>query len=157
VRWKTRRSAVSELFASLLMVGVTLAFGSVVTATSVNQFSTTGNSYSLGVSVQESSAGKQVSLIYGTVPVPGSGGCATTYRGYTEGTAYSVALYYYGSVPFTPAEIFDNGTLLSGGPYGTIAAGSMATYNLTLPSCAHPSGQVLLLVDANGDEVQVET
>ena len=57
-----------------------------------------------------------------------------------------------------PTEIFVNGTLqYSGTGFGTIAPASMTTYTLTLSSCAHPTGQTILLVDAYGDEVQFGT
>ncbi|MGD0396009.1 MAG: hypothetical protein ABSB26_03760 [Nitrososphaerales archaeon] len=150
----SKRHGVSELYASLMMIGVTLSFGSVVTIAAVNQFNLSSNSASLGILVQEASAGKQISLVYGTVPYPGTAGCPS-YHGYTEGKSYTLALYDYGSVAFTPGEIFINGSLIAGGPYGTLSAGSMTVLTLTLGSCAHPAGQTFLLVDASGDEVQV--
>ncbi len=153
---KSRSRGVSELYASVLMIGVTLSFGSVVVASAVSQLNVNSNTASAAASLQASSSGIQVSLIYGTVGLPGSGGCSTVYRGFAEGTGYTLVLFNYGSVAFTPIQVFDNGTLLSGGPYSTLPPGTMFSYSLTL-SCAHPAGQVFSIVDANGVEVQVAT
>lgn len=149
-----RRQGVSELYASLLMVGVTLSFGTAITASAINQFNLSGSSASLASAVQQASSGKLVSLIYGTVAQSGS---CPAYGGYNEGTAYTLVVYNYGTAAFTPAEAFVNSTLVSGGPYGGIASDSLATYTLTLPSCSHPSGQTFLLVDSYGDEAQIGT
>jgi hypothetical protein len=164
---RTTRSGVSELYSSILMVGVTLAFGSVVTSAAIAQFNGSTGGGALEVKAQEATAGKQVSLVYGTV-VAGSGGCTAAYRGpdgraYTEGRTYVLVLYDFGSVPFTPYEVFDNSTLLSVGGYATIAAqtGGQASTpvadTLALDACAHPAGQSFLLIDAAGDEVAVGT
>jgi len=158
---------VSELYSSILMVGVTLAFGSVVTSAAIGQFNGATGGGALEARAQEATAGKQVSLVYGTV-VAGSGGCTAVYRGpdggaYAEGKTYVLVLYDFGGVPFTPYEVFDNGTLLAVGGYATIAAqangqGSTPVANtLALPACAHPAGQSFTLVDAVGDEVAVGT
>jgi len=138
----------------MLLIGVTLSFGSVVAVDAVNQFNLSTNSASLAAAVQEVSAGKLVSLVYGSVSPSRS---CPLYQGYNEGTTYTMALYDYGSANFSTVELFVNGTLYSGGGYGTISAGSIASYTLTLPWCAHPSGQTFLLLDANGDGVQVGT
>lgn len=139
------------------MIGVTLSFGSFVTMAAINQFNLSTYSGSLAASVQQGSAGKQVSFIYFAV-TPGSGSCVTAYQGVTEGKTSTLALYSYGSVGMNPTEIFVNGTLqYSGTGFGTIAPASMTTYTLTLSSCAHPTGQTILLVDAYGDEVQFGT
>ena len=162
-----RRVAVSELYATMLMVGATLSFGGLITAAAVGQFSASANGDSLAASAQQASAGKQVSLVYGTVTA-GSGGCTATYKGpdgnsYTEGRSYALALDDYGSVSFTPVEVFDNGTLLAVGGYPTISAAqpgqssSPVSITLTLASCARPSGQTFLLIDASGDEVTIGT
>lgn len=151
------RRGVSELYASLLMIVVTLLFGSVVTVAAINQFNLSTYSGSLAETVQQASAGKLISLIYFTISA-GSGSCTTVYNGVTEGTNANLALYNYGFVGMNPTEIFINGTLLySGTGFGNIAPGSMTIYTLTLPSCAHPTGQTILLVDAYGDEIQFET
>lgn len=147
------RTAVSELYASLLMIGVTLSFGSVVTSAAVSQLNSTAGSSSLAASLQEASAGKQIALVYATV---GSTGGCQSYRGATEGTSLTVALFDYGTTPFTPSEIVNNSTVYAGN-YPTLGAGSLASYTVALGSCAHPSGQNLLAVDASGDEVQVGT
>jgi hypothetical protein len=152
-----RRPGVSELYAALMMVGVTLSFGSFVATAAINQFNLSTYSGSLAAQVQEASAGKQISLIYFTITA-GSGSCTGTYKGVTEGKAATLALYNYGTVGMNPVEVFVNGTLLySGTGFGNIAPASMTVYSLTLGSCAHPTGQTILLVDAYGDEVQFGT
>jgi len=161
------RRGVSELYSSVLMIAVTLVFGGIVTSAAVGQFDGSTSGGALGVKEQEASVGKQVSLVYGTV-VAGSGGCTSTYSGpgggsYAEGKTYLLVLFDYGSVPFTPYEVFDNGTLLAVGGYSTVAAQSAGdppgpvSNTLTLASCAHPAGQSFLLIDAAGDEVAVGT
>jgi len=164
---RAARRGVSELYSSVLMVGVTLVFGGLVTSAAIGQFNGTTGGAALGIQEQEGSAGKQVSLVYGTI-VAGSGGCTSTYRGpdgrpYAEGRTYLLTLYNYGSVSFTPYEVFDNGTLLAVGGYSTVAASAGGGASVpeedtfTLPSCAHPGGQVFLLIDAAGDEVAIDT
>jgi hypothetical protein len=140
----------------VLLIGVTLSFGGVIAVSAMNHFNSTVGSASIGVSGAASSLGKDVSLVYGTIPNPGSGGCTAVYNGVREGTGFVLALYGYGSSQFTPTEVFDNGTLLTGNSFGTVTPGSVAVLSLSL-SCAHPSGQTFLLVDAKGDEVQVGT
>lgn len=155
--------AVSELYASVLMIGITLSFGSIVASVAVGQFQSSTEGASQAVFAQQASVGKQITLVYGTV-VQGSGGCTATYIGpdgaaYLEGKSYVLVLYDYGSASFAPAEVFDNGTLLPSGGYSTILAhGSGPVSNsLALTACARPSGQTFLLVDVSGDELTVET
>jgi hypothetical protein len=143
------------MYASVLLIGVTLSFGSVVAVAALNQFGQATNSDSLGSSLESAGAGRQLSLVYGTVPNPGSGGCTAISGGVEEGTGFSLALYNYGSASFFPAQVFDNGTQLNG-PFSPIPPGSITSLSLTLP-CSHPSGQVFLLVSGDGDEVQVGT
>jgi hypothetical protein len=149
------------------MVGVTLAFGGVVTAMAVSELDASASGNSLASYVQQASVGKQVSLIYGAV-VAGSGSCTATYEGpdgnsYVEGKTYVLVLFDYGGVTFSPYEVFDNNTMLSVGGYSAITAGSPGqgaspvSNTLTLTSCAHPAGQTFLLVDTSGDEVTVGT
>jgi len=147
------RTGVSELYASLLMIGVTLSFGSLVTSAAVSQLSSAVGSSSLGASVMGASAGKEIALVYATV---GSTAGCQPYRGASEGTSLTVVLYDYGTTPFTPAELVDNSTIYTGS-YPTLAAGSLSSYTLALGSCAHSSGQSLLAVDPFGDEVQIGT
>lgn len=163
VRPGGRRRGVSELYASVLMIGVTLSFGSIVASAAVSQFQASTQGDSQSVLAQEASVGKQVALVYGTV-VQGSGGCTATYVGagggtYLEGKSYVLALYDYGSASFAPAEVFDNGTLLPPGGYAVIAADGPGPVSdsLALAACARPSGQTFLLVDASGDELTVAT
>jgi uncharacterized membrane protein len=145
----------------MLMVGATLSFGSLITAAAIAQFNAAASGASLVASAEQASVGRQVSLVYGTV-VAGSGGCTATYKGpdggtYTQGKTYTLVLYNYGSVSFTPDEVFDNGTLLAVGGYSTIPASGLTSNSFTLASCAHPAGQTFLLVDTSGDEISVET
>jgi hypothetical protein len=150
----SKRSGVSELYAAMLMIGVTLVFGGFVTGAAISQFGLASYSASVGAAVQEASVGKLVSFVYG-VATP-SASCPV-HGGINEGTTYTIALFDYGSVSFTPSELFINGTLYAGGGFGTMPTGIMTTFTLSLPSCAHSSGQTILFVDAHGDEVQVET
>jgi FlaG/FlaF family flagellin (archaellin) len=151
------KRAVSELYASVMMIGVTLVFGSFVATAAINQFNLSTYSGSLAASVQQASVGKQISYIYLAI-TPGSGSCTGTYQGVTEGKTSILALYNYGSVGMNPTEMLINGTLqYSGTGLGNIAPGSMTTFSLTLAACAHPTGQTILLVDASGDEVQFGT
>jgi hypothetical protein len=138
----------------MLMVGATLLFGGFVTATAISQFGVSGYSASLGTAVQEASSGKLVSFVYG-VATP-SGSCPA-YRGVNEGTTYTLALYNYGTASFIPTELFLNSTLYGGGGYGAVPTGTLTAFTLTLPACTHSSGQTVLMVDAHGDEVQLET
>ena len=138
----------------MLMIGVTLVFGGFVTAAAVSQFGLVSSSASLGASAQEASAGKLVTLVYGAATPSGS--CPLR-GGVNEGMSFQVALFNYGTTNFTPSEVFVNGSLYTGGGYGTVSAGGLATFTLTLSSCAHSSGQTLLFADTQGDEVQVAT
>jgi len=149
-----RRRAVSELLATLMMMGVTLSAGGYVAAAALNQFNLAQNSESLAVAVQEAAAGKLVSLIYTSVTP--SQACPI-YGGFHEGMVLTLALYDYGTTSYSPAEVFVNGTLYSGGGYGVVPSDSEATFTLTLSSCVHPSGQTIFLVDSYGDEVQIAT
>jgi flagellin-like protein len=149
----SRRRGVSELYASLLMVGVTLSLGGAVVVAASSQFGLAANSASLGASLQQSSAGVQVSLVYAAVFPSGS---CPTYQGVKEGTSLTVALYNYGAADFAPAELVVNSTAYQGG-YGTLALGSLGAYTITLGACAHSSGQTVLAVDSLGDEVQFGT
>lgn len=149
------RTATSELYASLLLMGVTLSFGGVVTAAALSQFDlSTGFGPTMAGS-QQASAGKQISFVYSAVLV-GSGSCSSTYRGVTEGKTYYIELFNYGSVGFTPTEVVNNSTIYTGA-YPPVPSGGTATYSLSLSACAHPSGQTFLFVDSDGDEVQVGT
>jgi hypothetical protein len=149
------RMAVSELYASLLMIGVTLSFGSLVTISAVNQFNLSTASTVLSGSLQMASGGKQLSLVFAAV-TPGSGGCAVTYRGVVEGKSLTLSLFDYGAASFAPTEIVDNSTVYVQG-LAPISPGSVVTYSMSLAACAHVSGQSFLLLDQSGDEVQFGT
>jgi hypothetical protein len=138
----------------MLMIGVTLVFGGFVTGAAISQFNLASYSASLGASVQEASVSKLVSFVYGVASPSGS---CPLHGGVEEGTTYTIALYNYGTANFTPTEVFFNDTLYKGGGYGTVPTASLTTFTLALSSCAHSSGQTILLVDAHGDEVQFET
>src|SRR5215472_11361622 len=89
-----RRGGVSELYASVLLIVVTLAFGGAVALAAASQFSAGTSGGSLAASQQANSLGKEVSMVYGTA-VQGSGGCASVYVGpdgasYTEGRTFNV-------------------------------------------------------------------
>lgn len=154
-----RNKGVSELYASLLMIGVTLSFGSVVTVAAVNQFSQSGNTGSLAATVQQASEGKAVAFVYFAVASgSGSPACSSTYQGVTEGKSSTLALYNYGTAGMNPTEVFVNGTLVySGTGFGNIPPGALTTLGISLTSCAHQVGQTILLVDSHGDEVQFGT
>ena len=154
-RFFSRRTGVSELFASLLMVGVTLSLGGVVTAAAVSQYGMQASSAAVSGSLEQTSAGKLVSLVYSQV-APGSGGCTRTYYGATEGETVTLELFDFGPSAFSPSVIFVNSTLFASN-YPTLLPGGMAAYTLTLPDCAHAAGQTILLGDAKGDEVEFET
>ncbi len=143
----------SELYASMLMIGVTLSLGSAVVLAATNTFGLTANSASLGTSLQLSSAGVQLGLVYAAVPASGS---CPTYQGFGEGNTLQISLYNYGTVGFTPAEFVVNSTAYAG-TFGTIGPGTMGLYSIILGSCAHSSGQTILAYDSRGDEVQVGT
>lgn len=145
----------SELYASLLMVGVTLSLGGVVTAAAVGQFGLTSSSASASGGLEQSSSGRLVSLVYASV-APGSGGCAATYDGAVEGDSLTLVLFDYGSSAFAPTALVDNSTVFASA-YPVTPAGGMATYTVTLPSCAHASGQYLAVADNAGDEFEFET
>jgi len=135
------------------MIGVTLAFGGLVAITAASQFSSATASASLSSTLEESYSGVQVSLVYA---VAGSPGSCPAYRGTSEGTTMIIALFNYGTSPFTPASIFDNGTLYTG-TYAQLAPGTLVTYTISVGHCTHPSGQTILAVDAYGKEVQFGT
>ena len=135
----------------MMMIGVTLSVGGYVTLAAINQFDLAGNAASLAAVVQQQSGGKLVSLIYSTVAPSAS---CPVYGGHNEGTL-TLELYNYGTVQIAPLKAFDNGTLFPGA--GTLAPGSLGAFTFSSPSCVHPTGQTILLIDSYGDEVQLET
>ncbi len=134
----------------MLMLGVTLSVGGIVSYAAVGQFGLAADSATVGASLGQTSAGVQLGLVL--VSVASSTSCPS-YQGYNEGTALSLSLYNYGASDFTPAEIILNSTAYSGA-YGTLGAGTLGSYAITLSSCAHPSGQTIVAVDSLGDEVE---
>ncbi len=144
------RKAVSELYASMLMLGVTLSVGGLVSYAAVGQFGLAADSAMVGASLGQTSAGVQLGLVL--VSVASSTSCPS-YAGYSEGTALTLSLYNYGTSDFTPVEIILNSTAYPGA-YGTLGAASLGAYTVTLSSCAHPAGQTIVVVDSLGDEVE---
>lgn len=143
----------SELYASVLMVGVTLSLGGVVVAAAIGSIGQAQGASSLGASLQESASGRELSLVYATVAWSGS---CPTYVGEVEGTSMTLALFDYGAYGFTPVEIVINSTIYAGN-YSAISPGNLGQYTISLGSCAHATGQVITAIDAEGDEVQVDT
>ena len=135
------------------MVGVTLSLGSIVTAAAVGAFGQTEGAASMGASLQESAFGVRLSLAYATVAP--SGACQV-YRGTGEGTTITLALYNYGALGFTPVELAVNSTVYSGA-FQVDRPGALALYSVSLASCAHASGQTVVALDGEGDEVQLES
>lgn len=145
-----RRRGVSELYASVLMIGVTLSVGSLVTYTAMSQSGLAAGSASLGGALQQSEAGTQLALSY--VAVVPSGSCPV-YRGFNEGTSLTVALYNYGTGSFTPYEFVVNSTVYQGS-YSVLSPGNIATYTVTALGCLHGSGLAILALDVSGGEAQ---
>jgi hypothetical protein len=134
----------------MLLVGVTLALGSLVATSALAQSDLANSSASLGAASEEASARVQIGLVY--LAVASSGSCPA-YGGYHEGTSLSVAVYNYGGGTFAPAELVLNQTVYPGS-YSPLGPGSMGTYTLTLAACSHSAGQTVMLADAAGDEAQ---
>jgi len=147
------RRGVSELYASVLMVGVTISLGGVLVAAAMGSIGQAQSASALGASLLQSASGKELGIIYAAVA---SSGSCPTYRGVNEGTVMTVALFDYGSDGFTPAEFVVNSTMYAGS-YHSLAPGAMGQFVLTLGSCAHSSGQTITAVDAQGDEAQFES
>ena len=147
------RGGISELYASVLMVGVTLAVGSLVASSALGQLVMANDAASLSSMSQEASAGIQLGLVY---LVAASSGSCPPYGGYHEGTAIEIAIYNYGKTPFKPAQMILNGTVFAG-PYAPLAPGSLWTYALTMTTCTHSSGQTVLVQNSAGEGVQFES
>jgi flagellin-like protein len=151
-----RRRGVSELYASLLMLGVTVSLGSVATGLITNQFSLTATAVGAGASLGESAAGVQLSFVYATVAP--SARCPANGIA-PEGNVLAFTVFNYGSTRFTPVVIAVNGSLYSP-PFPTVEPGGMATFRLALTTpgtCAHSWGQTVLMADSTGDDFQLET
>ena len=150
---RRRRRGVSELYASMLLIGVTLSLGSFVTATAVGRFSQGERQASIGSSLEGRRAGTLVSLVY--VSVEPSPSCPT-YGGYAEGRKVEIAIFDYGSESFSPSNLAVNSTVYPGS-YTPVQPDGMASYTIDLGACAHPSGQTVLLTDSWGDGFQFES
>ncbi len=152
-RRRSGRPGVSELYASVLMIGVTLSVGGFVVASAMGQFGLIDSSASLAASLQQTSAGVQIGLSY--VVVPSLGSCPP-YGGNREGTSLTVALYNYGRADFTPAEFVVNSTIYRGS-YSTLSPGDFSAYSFALAGCGHSSGLTIVVADSSGDVVQFES
>lgn len=145
------RRGVSELYASMLMIGVTLSLGSFVTFAALGQFGLATGSASLGATLQQSSAETQLGLVY--VAVASSSACPSL-GGVEEGTTLTLALYNYGTTSFTPSAILVNATSFPGS-YSAVPSGSLGLFAVTLANCAHSAGQSVVVTDTSGDVLQV--
>ena len=148
-----RRRGISELYASVLMVGVTLTVGGLVASSALGQFAMANDSASLSATAQEASVRIRVGLVYF---LAASNSSCPLYGGYHEGTTMEIAIYNYGGASFAPAEVFLNGTMFAR-DYAPLAPGTLGTYSLNTTTCSHSSGQTVTVADAAGDEVQFET
>ena len=144
------RRGVSELYAAMLMIGVTIMVGTVVVLSASNQFGLVANAASVGASLQSSSSGVQVGLVYAEVV---SSRSCPSYQGTIEGTTLSVSLYNFGSTSFIPSLVAVNGTAYAGG-FSPLVPQNIGVYTIGLGSCAHSGGQTIVAVDALGDELQ---
>jgi hypothetical protein len=148
---------VSELYASLLMLGVTISLGSVATGLIANQFGLSTTAAGAGAALGESSAGIQLSFVYATVT--SSSGCPV-FGGAPEGNVLVLTIFDYGATRFVPVVIVVNGTVYYSSTYPTLNPGGMGTYRLPLippGSCAHSWGQTVLMADSAGEGFQLET
>jgi len=148
-----QRGGISELYASVLMVGVTLTVGGLVASSALGQFAMSNDSASMSAMTQGASSGIQVALVYFTAAPSGS---CPVYEGYHEGTFAEIAIYNYGGAPFIPAEMVINGTIYAG-DYAPLAPGTLGIYALNTTTCSHPSGQTAIVADSAGNVVQFET
>jgi hypothetical protein len=146
------RAGVSELYAAMLLVGVTLSLGSLIVAAATSQFSLASGAATLGEKISQEEASVQLTLVYSTTTM----GTCGSYRGSPEGTSVSLALFDYGSGSFTPSGFIVNSTIVAGA-YGAVSPGELTQYFIPLGACAHSSGQTVVAFDAAGDEVQFET
>ena len=151
-----RRAGVSELYASMLMLGVTLSFGGLVAGLALSQFGTASAAASVGAGQQADMIGTQVSYLVSAVSVPG---VCPTYQGAAEGTALTVYIFDYGTQPFAPSLGAVNGTLytLNQGPIAAGLSGGVTFSLLPSGTCAHQGGQTIILTDSQGDETQFVT
>ncbi|MDG7007026.1 MAG: hypothetical protein JRN06_02140 [Nitrososphaerota archaeon] len=143
----------SELYASVLMIGVTISLGSVLVAAALGSIGQAQGAASLGASVQQSASGRELSLAFAAVAASGS---CPAYRGGAEGTTLTLALFDYGASGFAPVEFVVNSTVYPG-TYPALSPGTMGRYTVSLGSCAHSTGQTVTVVGSAGDEVQVES
>lgn len=137
----------------MLMIGVTLSLGGLVSVAAMGQLTLGAGQSSLGASLDLRSAGTLVSLVYAVVPVSGS---CPGYMGQGEGTTLVISVYDYGDQGFSPAVITVNATAHEGN-YTTVLPGSISTYDVPLGSCAHQTGQSILMAASTGEVFQFET
>ena len=130
-----------------------MAFGGSVTGLAMAQLGQSSSSVAMSTSNQSDSVQRQLSLINALTSQTGT---CPTYRGASEGTSLGFAVFDYGSSSFSPTTLAVNGTLYAGS-YATLSPGSLTVYFVALlphGSCAHATGQTLMMLDASGDEFQ---
>lgn len=139
------------------MVGVTISLGSLVTSLAVGGFGAAASSASFASSLQAQASGREVAFVDSSV---GSQSSCPAYQGAQEGQTLVVTLFNYGSAAFTPDEFVVNGSVYYSSSFQSLQAGALGTYSVSLQpagSCAHPTGQALMVVDPSGDEFQYAT
>lgn len=137
----------------MLMIGVTLSLGSLVSVAALGQFTQAAGGSSLGASMDVHAAGTLVSLLY--VAVPPSDSCPS-YGGAREGTSITVSVYDYGTQGFAPSLLAVNSSAFPGA-YPELLPGAMGTFTVPLGTCAHASGETVALADPSGEVFQFET
>lgn len=137
----------------MLMIGVTLSVGSMVSVAALGQFNQAAGESSLGASMGVRGAGTLVSLLY--VVVPSSPSCPS-YGGVEEGVSVTVSVYNYGTQGFTPSLLAVNSTVFPGN-YAEVLPGAMGDFTVALAECAHASGETLVLADSTGEVFQFES
>ena len=140
----------SEIFASMLMIGATLTTGALVVAAAMGQAGLENAAASSGAAAAQYTAGVQLALIY--LVVNPSSSCPV-FAGNHEGTNLTFAIYDYGSQSFSPAFVAVNGSEYFA-TYAPVAAGGLVVFDLHLGACAHASGQTLLVADGRGSATQ---
>jgi hypothetical protein len=134
----------------MLMVGVTLAMGSMVAVAALGQFGLSNGSAAQNAALMQSASGVDLGLVF--VSVLPSESCPQ-FMGYNEGATITVSIYNYGTSAFTPSEFMDNSSAFHG-TYSTTPPGSLGDYTLNLGKCTHSAGQTLLVLDSTGEGFQ---
>ena len=69
--FRRRRRGVSELYATVLMIGATVSLGSYLTLAAIGQFGMTSSAASVSSVVEQGSSGKLIAFVYATTATPG--------------------------------------------------------------------------------------